>query len=224
MHIYVEAASWAFFRADSHVTADAGGHAPGSSADHRERHASPRSATQEGDRSCHTEGLSADLWTGTGHLEFQSQPERMEDPEFHEENKMLSSDIADWFDSESKIYLAKLRKTEAAGGHHTYFMSDWVLKNDKWQYVSVVFFIPKGSIPEHPALAGFVFDPDYLKNTFFPQALKEVLPNEERNDPSHPEPAITVRTAKDPAVLAASACWDGGKPEVERPLMAFLRG
>jgi signal transduction histidine kinase len=164
------------------------------------------------------------LWTGKGHLEFQSQRDRMDDPEFHDENKMLSSDVADWFDSDAKMYLAKLRKMDAMGGHHTMFMSDWVLKSEKVQYMSVGFFMPKGSTPEHPALAGFVFDPDYLKNTFFPQALNEVMPSEERSDASHPEPAIMIRSAKDQSPFAASACWDGGKPEVERPFDSVFNG
>jgi signal transduction histidine kinase len=163
-------------------------------------------------------------WTGKGQLAFESQPNRMNDPEFHEENKMLSSDVADWFDSESKMYLAKLRKMDAMGGHHTLFMSDWILKNEKVQYISVAFFRPKGSSPENPALAGFVFDPDYLKNTFFPQALNEVLPSEERSDPSHPEPAIMIRSAKEQSPFAASACWNGEKAEVERPFDGVFNG
>jgi signal transduction histidine kinase len=163
------------------------------------------------------------LWTGKGHLEFQSQPNRMDDPQFHDESKMLASDVSDELESESRMILAKLRRLEA-GGHHVYFTNDWVFKDDKWQYLSEVLFIPKGSSPEHPAFAGFAFDPDYLKNTFFPQALNEVMPSEERGDASHPEPAIMVRTAKDPTMLAASACWDGGKPEVERPFDNVFNG
>ena len=163
------------------------------------------------------------LWTGKGHLDFESQPDRMEDPEFLDERKMVSSDIEQMFDSESMMYLAKLRRMEA-GGHHVYFTDEMVFKDDKWQYESVVFFTPKGANPEHRALAGFAIDPDYLKNTFFPQALNEVMPNEERSDASHPEPAIMVRGAKDPSVIAASACWDGGKPEVERPFESVFNG
>ena len=172
----------------------------------------------------HPDVSHAFLWTGKGHLDFESQPERMDDPEFHDERKMLSSDVSDWFDTQSKMYLAKLRKLEA-GGHHTYFMSDWVLRDDKWKYVSVVFFMPKGSTPERPALGGFVFDPDYLKNTFFPQALNEVMPGDERGDASHPEPSLMVRSMKDPTtMLATSACWAGGKPEVERPFDGVFQG
>jgi signal transduction histidine kinase len=172
----------------------------------------------------HPHVCHAFLWTGKGHLEFQSQPDRMGDPEFHEESKMLASDVENWFDSESKMYLTKLGKMEAAGAPRTNFMGTAVLKDDKWQYVSVVFFIPKGSTPEHPALAGFVLDPNYMKNTFFPRVLNEVVPNGEHSDPSHPEPSIMIRTAKDPSVLAASACWDGGKPEVQRPFDNVFNG
>ena len=85
-------------------------------------------------------------------------------------------------------------------------------------YQSLVLFLPRGSIPEHPALAGFIYDTDYLKNNFFPRALNEVLPNQNQGDTSHrtPQTAIMVRAEKDPHPLAASAYWDGGSPEVER--------
>ena len=81
-----------------------------------------------------------------------------------------------------------------------------------------------GPAPEHPALGGFVIDPDYLNSTFFPQALNEVMPSEERTDTSHPEPAIMVRAYRDQSPFAASACWDGGKPEVERPFDGVFQG
>jgi signal transduction histidine kinase len=163
------------------------------------------------------------LWTAKGHFDFQSQPGRMDDPEFHDQSKMVSSDLEEMFDSESKIFLSKLRKMEASG-HRTLIQNDWMFRDDKWQYVSLVLFTPKGSSSEHPALAGFAFDPDYLRNTFFPQALNEVLPSEERTDPSHPEPAITVRSGKELSPFAASACWDGGKPEVERTFDSVFNG
>ncbi len=63
-----------------------------------------------------------------------------------------------------------------------------------------------------------------MANTFFPQALNEVVPNEGHNDSSHPEPAIMVRTAKDQTPIAASTCWDGSRPEVERPFDGVFPG
>jgi signal transduction histidine kinase len=84
--------------------------------------------------------------------------------------------------------------------------------------------MPRGSTAEHPALAGFVYDTDYLSNKFFPQALNEVLPNQNKSDTSHPQTAIMVRTSKDRAPLAASTCWDGGSPEVEHPFEGVFPG
>jgi signal transduction histidine kinase len=156
------------------------------------------------------------LWTGRGHLEFQSQPARVRDPEFSEEGKKLSSMFGDWFDSDSKDWLAKLKKIQAMEGRRVYVTSDWIFRGDQWQYLSSVLFTPHGSTSEHPALAGFVYDSDYLRNKFFPQALNEVLPNPNRNDTSHPQQVIMVRTAKDHSPFATSICWDGGSPEVER--------
>jgi signal transduction histidine kinase len=164
------------------------------------------------------------IWTGKGKFEFQSQPGMMGDPEFLEESKSLSSDIETWLALESDTYLFKLKKMEASDGHHALITNEWVHRGDKMQYVSAVYFAPHGSSAEHPALAGFTYDPDFMANTFFPQALNEVVPNEGHNDSSHPQPAITVRTSKDQKPIAASACWDGSRPEVERPFDGVFPG
>src|SRR5260370_28552784 len=164
----------------------------------------------------HPDITCAFLWTGKGHLEIQSQPDRMGDPETGKEDKELSSMLAPWFDLESKDWFAKVKKTQAVEGRHVYLTYNWVTRGDKMQYQSLVVFVPRGSTAEHPALAGFVYDTDYLSNKFFPQALNDVLPNQNNNDTSHPQPVIMVRTAKDHAPLAASLSWDGGSPEVER--------
>jgi signal transduction histidine kinase len=172
----------------------------------------------------HPDIAHAFLWTGKGHLEIQSQPDRMSDPEFEEDSRKLSSMVGHWFDLESNDEIAKLKKIEAMEGRRVYFTSNWVPRGDKWQYQSLVLFMPRGSTAEHPALAGFVYDTDYLSNKFFPQALNEVLPNQNTNDTSHPQPVMMVRTAKEHVPLASSICWDGGSPEVERGFESVFPG
>jgi len=174
----------------------------------------------------HPDTAHAFLWTGKGHVQAQSQSARMNEPAFGEEGREFSSMIGHWFDpeSESKDWIAKLKKIEATEGRRVYLTSNWVSRGDKWQYQSLVLFIPRGSTAEHPALAGFVYDTDYLSNKFFPQALNEVLPNQNKSDTSHPQPVIMVRTAKDHAPLATSLCWDGGSPEVERGFEGVFPG
>ena len=164
------------------------------------------------------------IWSGKGHFEFQSQPGMMDDPEFREESKELSSDIDGWLNIESETYLFKLKKMEASDGHRALIGNEWVHKGDKMEYVSTVYFVPRGSSVEHPALAGFIYDADFMAKTFFPQALNEVVPDEGHSDSSHPQPAITVRTAKDQTPFAASACWDGSRAEVVRPFDGAFSG
>jgi len=164
----------------------------------------------------HRDIAHAFLWTGKGHLESQSQPDRMSDPEFVDEGKEFSSMIGGWFDLDSNDQIAKLKKIEATEGRRVSLDGNLVTMGDKLQYQSWVLFIPRGSTAEHPALAGYVYDTDYLRDKFFPQALNEVLPNQDQKDTSHPQTTIMVRTSKDHTPFAASACWDGGSPEVER--------
>ena len=171
----------------------------------------------------HPDIAHAFLWTGKNHLKTQSQPDRMNDPQFEEEGRNISSMFGREFDLETKDWVAKLKKIKATEGRRVYLTSNWVQRDDKWQYQSLVLFMPRGSTAEHPALAGFVYDTDYLGNKFFPQALNEVLPNQNTNDTSH-QPVIMVRTAKDHAPLAASICWDGGSPEVERSFDGVFPG
>src|SRR5260370_2164041 len=172
----------------------------------------------------HRDIAHAFLWTGKGHVDSQSQPARMSDPEFVEEARKVSAMIGPWFDLESKDLITKLKKSEVTEGQHVYLTNNWLTRGDKLQYQSLVLFMPRGSTAEHPALAGFVHDTDYLSNKFFPQALNEVLPDQNSNDTSHPQPVIMVRTAKDHTPLAASICWDGGSPEVERGFEGVFPG
>jgi signal transduction histidine kinase len=164
------------------------------------------------------------LWTGKGKFAFRSQPSRLSDPRYCAEDGRLSSDLGAWWDLEGKDVIAKLKRIEAGEGRHVYFTSHWITRNDKMVFQSLALFLPRGSTPEHPALAGFIYDTDYLNNDFFPHALNEVLPSQDQADMSHPQTAFMVRAEKDPSPLATSSYWDGGAPEVERPFESVFPG
>jgi signal transduction histidine kinase len=164
----------------------------------------------------HKDIAHAFLWTGKGQLETQSQPDRMSDPEFVDEAKKMSYMMGHWFDVDSNEEFAKLKKMQATEGRRISLEGETVTGGDTLRYLSWAVFIPRGATAEHPALAGFVYDADYLKDKFFPQALDEVLPTQDQRDSSHPQTTIMVRTSKEHTPFAASACWDGGLPEVER--------
>jgi signal transduction histidine kinase len=93
--------------------------------------------------------------------------------------------------------------------------SDWVPRGDKHIYESGQFFLTTDSHGEKKAIGGMVFDGDYLRNEFFPQALNSVMSHqEEKEETTHA--AIMLHAKYDSTPLAASAGWDGGTPEVER--------
>jgi signal transduction histidine kinase len=170
----------------------------------------------------HPEISHAALWTGKGMLQFRSQP--TQDPLLCAENKTLASNIGAWWDLEGNYFSGKLKKLAATEGRHVYITDHGVMRGDKYRYQSLVVFLPRGSTPEHPALAGFIYDADYLKDSFFPAALNDVLPPARQEDTSHPQTAMMVRTERERYPLATSASWDGGAPEVERPFESVFPG
>ena len=172
----------------------------------------------------HPDIAHAILWTGKDHFIFRSQPSRMSSGAFCAEDRALASHYVDWWNTDGKTYINKLRWHEANEGTHFFFMNHWVTMGDKMQYQSLVLFLPRGSSPERPALAGFIYDTDYLKNKFFPAALNEVMPDQNQGDSTHPRTAFMVRTEKEDVPLAASASWDGGSPEVERAFQDVFSG
>src|SRR5271170_3524573 len=172
----------------------------------------------------HPDIAHAFLWTGKDHFIFRSQPSRMSSGAFCAEHQTLVSDYADWWNMDGKTYINKLRWHEANEGTHFFFMNHWITRGDKMLYQSLVLFLPRGSSPERPALAGFIYDTDYLKNKFFPAALNAVMPDRNEADSMHPQTAMMVRTVKDDFPLAASAHWDGGTAEVERPFQDVFSG
>jgi signal transduction histidine kinase len=164
----------------------------------------------------HPDISHAFIWAGKGNMTFRSQPDRMSDLEFQAAGKRLGADLGGWFDLDADEHVAKIKSVEAAEGRHVWISEESVEQGNRTVYESFVFFIPRGSSPDHPSLAGFAYDEDYLRNKFFPTVLQQVMPVTGQNDHMHPQLAMTVRKAKEETPLAASICWNGGVPEVER--------
>jgi signal transduction histidine kinase len=164
----------------------------------------------------HPDITHAFIWTGKGNILLRSQPDRMSDPEFQASSKRLAAELDVWFGLDYQEHIAKIKNFETAEMRRVYISDETVVQGDKMLYESFVHFIPRGSNPDHPAIAGFGYDEDYLRNKFFPTVLQQVMPVTSQNDHTHPQLAMTVRKAKEETPLAASTCWDGGVPEVER--------
>jgi len=156
-------------------------------------------------------------------LTFRSQQERMQDAWFREDandlNKMIDSWLKIAFDD-----MAKELKMKAKKGSPFYFESHWSMRGDKHVYTTIAMFLGETDGGKK-FIGGMVFDPDYLKKEFFPQALEGVMSRnvaDAQGDKSHA--VIMIHPKSESAPLAASAGWDGGEPEVERNFEGAFTG
>jgi signal transduction histidine kinase len=154
-------------------------------------------------------------------LVTRSNPEKMKDPEFRAEADQFGMYMR-WLKMEpgaAREYFDKLTKMDVKDNLPFIFYANWPSKGESgFGYQAYVMMRPREVAEGKVALAGFVFDNEYLRDTFFPAALEAVLRDDDpKNEKADHNPAVMmVRNKREDTPLVASAGWDGGKPEVER--------
>jgi len=92
-------------------------------------------------------------------------------------------------------------------------------------YFSAAYFVP-AEAPKGSVTLGMVgFDPEYLRNTFFPAVMTDVLTSKSSvlHSDANP-PAMMVRPLRSSVPWITSSSWDGGRPEMERSLGDIFQG
>jgi len=155
---------------------------------------------------------------------FRSQPDQMNEHYFREEHEMMAASYSGWFGMEAKMLVDGMHKkshpiswytaqTKRAGGDIS---------------ITTAFFVLPQVSRNRVVLAGASFDPNYIKQTFFPEMLDELIAQkltEEKGEPL----AMMVYTVDDENEhednpMAVSAGWSKGKPEVLRKLDDVFHG
>jgi signal transduction histidine kinase len=166
-------------------------------------------------------------------LVFRSQPERMYDADFLEEHQRLAKTFGTWFGFEAKTMLEGMRKM----ARPVFWYPERAKRPGGFAYATSAFFpLPQAS-KDCVVIGGVTFEPDYLKQTFFPKALDDQIAYKLGEDRGNPVamvvyPADSGSHAGSSAsaggnvedMLAASAGWTDGKPEVFRNLDDVFRG
>ena len=146
-------------------------------------------------------------------LVFRSQPGKADDPAFRPERDYLSGMFNAWMQVEYKDTEKSLEEMEQKGRRHAFY--DWGPRGDKRVYLPGQLFLTRDRAGENKAIAGMVFDGDYLREQFFPEMFDTVLSHqEEKGEKNHV--AMMLHPKYESTPLAASVGWDGGAPEVER--------
>lgn len=150
-------------------------------------------------------------------LIWRSQPARDGDEAFHRRVSEMVNISAKWLPTEAPDLVHKLRvmakKEEMAFG----FFGGWTMRNDQPYYSNIAYFVPPEVSKDSVALGIVAFDPDYLRDTFFPAVITSVLTSKSsalRSDAN--PPVMMVHAPRSYTPWVTSANWDGGKPEVEK--------
>jgi signal transduction histidine kinase len=146
-------------------------------------------------------------------LVFRTQPDKANNATWRAEHDYLSGMFNAWIQVEYKEMVDELENRAKEG--RRYAFADWVPRGESREYTAGEVFLTHDVSGKNRAIAGMVFDADYLHDRFFPEMLDSVLSHQdEKSEKNHV--AMIVRPKYEHTPLAASASWDGGSPEVER--------
>ncbi len=154
---------------------------------------------------------------------FRSQPQQMDDKYFHAEHDRVAESFR-WFSMEGKSYVGSLHKTS----RHILFSTNPTKRADGETLMATAFFIFPQLPNDRIVMGGAIFDPVYLKQTFFPGMLEEAV-NQKMTDQGGNRIAMMIYPADSEMThemkpLAATAGWGEGKPEVMRKFDDVFRG
>jgi signal transduction histidine kinase len=148
-------------------------------------------------------------------LVTRMQPGRDQDQAFcgftQEDINMLGS----WLPSEASTTVKHLRQMKEEEPWGLY--GGWTLHANQRAYWNVAYFIPVGVSQDRVVLGMVAFDEDYLRKSFFPAIVKDVLSSKSTVLKADANlPVMMIHAPKDSTPWVASADWDGGSPEEER--------
>jgi len=158
-------------------------------------------------------------------LVVRSQPYRMkEDASFRTEASELTKMIEGWLRVDYKDVSEKIIHMDKKGMPPYYVYPYWVPRLEKKSYQVLVMFLKKDKSTAEATIGGMVFDADYLKGHFFPDALQSVISRNLTEGQSEHQAVLMIHPKGESEPLVASQGWDGGPPEVERNMEAAFPG
>jgi signal transduction histidine kinase len=162
----------------------------------------------------------------TNRLISREQPARENELAFCSFADEAINSTAKWLPLDAATLVGRVRmmekKDEPGIG---LFGGDWFNMNGVHTYLAGSYFIPNNTAADRVTIAMVAFDPDYLRNQFFPQIIRDTLTSKSGVlRPDANPPAIMIRPLHEYSPWVASENWEGGKPEAERPFVDTFSG
>jgi signal transduction histidine kinase len=133
--------------------------------------------------------------------------------------------LATWLPFESADMTKHLLGMEEKGEQPVAFYGGWTLRENQRAYWNVAYFIPPGVPKDRVTLGVVAFDQDYLRKTFLPAMMKDVLTSKSsvlKADEN--SPVMMIHAPKESTPWVASPNWDGEKAEMERTFADVFPG
>ena len=129
--------------------------------------------------------------------------------------------VAKWVPFEAGHMVSELHRVEQQEDEWVMFTGDW--EETQHAYWNIAYFVPPGVAKDRVVLGLVAFDPDYLRKTFLPAVMKDVLTSKNGVNAEANPPAIMIRPTKtmDETPWITSGNWDG-KAEWERPFPPWI--
>jgi signal transduction histidine kinase len=155
---------------------------------------------------------------------FRSQPQRMNEKYFREEHDLFSEIYRGWLSMEGKTMVESMSKKP----RHITCYTGPTKRPDGDAYVTAAFFTLPNMPPDRVVVGGAIFEPDYMKQHFFPELLDELITQKVHDDEDQ-ELAMMVypidfEGGHPEKPIATSAGWSTGKAEVSHNLDDVFRG
>lgn len=168
--------------------------------------------------SAHPYASSVFLFRPSSGLMFRAQPDQMHDPDFAKHSAEQSKMFEGWLKIDFDDVVKMIEKGEKKGVPY-YFEGGSVQRGDKHLYQSYAMFLVKDEKTGEKAIGGMAFDPDYLRDHFFPEMLdSEMSRNASEPNNAGNQSVVMLHSKYDSTPMVVSPGWDDGAPEVERNL------
>ncbi|MGH9969457.1 MAG: sensor histidine kinase [Pyrinomonadaceae bacterium] len=157
-------------------------------------------------------------------LIFRSRPEQLADQFYRGEHDRLARLYGGWFGMEGRELVGE--------AHNKSKPISWyggaVKRPDGLSYTTSAFFVFPQLPRERAVLGGVSFDPDYLKQTFFPEMLDELITQKLSEDKEDPLAMMVYPVESEGGngnkPFSTSTGWGEGKAEVTHNLDDVFRG
>jgi signal transduction histidine kinase len=145
------------------------------------------------------------------------QPGRDRDEVFCGRTQDEIKTAANWAAMEAPDMTSHLRMIAEKEEQPVGFYGGWTLRENQRTYWNIAYFIPPDVPKDRVTLGVVAFDEDYLRKTFLPAMMKDVLTSKSsvlRADEN--PPVMMIHAPKESTPWVASPNWDGEKAEMER--------